>query len=363
MNLRQFTSIALAIALIAACGKIFQPLTEKERNTVSKLTSDLKPRCVGRYLIDMPGDALSAGYVVVEGVTVETKRMSSDEFTREMGAREASLKAKKNRYGYRVLYDYGHVTNAPYSRYFITLADLDDTADLSRAIEAYKWDAGYQFKLRIEASDWINSEYKVKVHNTPYAVPDLKLNDVPEKTHLVLNLAARVRGRPDDEIPTEPGLCFKDGFLPRKAATGEEVGILFALKDRPDVYFQMETDTDIRGLKKDAIPNRLSQIKIDVKDIDGRIIRSAPVTVGGIGADELLISATTEAKIPGHFFKIEANTTLGGAATPFLVLEMKNGGLNGFTADHLETASLTENEAIAVWDVISRTLRPRPNGF
>ncbi|MCG5075964.1 T6SS immunity protein Tli4 family protein [Paraburkholderia tagetis] len=363
MSFRQLTSIALVIALIAACGKFSQPLTEKERNTVSKLISDLKPRCVGRYLIDMPDDALSTGYVFIEGVAVATKRMSSDEFTQEMDAHEASLKAKKNTYGYRVLYDYGQVPNTPYSRYFITLADLDDTADLSRAIEAYKWDAGYQIKLRIEASDWINSKYKVKVHNTPYAVPDLNLNDVPEKTRLVLNLAENVRGRADDEIPTEPGLCFKDGFLPRKAAKGEDVSSLFALKDRPDVYFQMKTDTDMRELQKNSLPNRLSQIKVDMKDINGRIIRAAPVMVGGIKADEFLISATTEARIPGHFFRVEANTTVGGATTPFLVLEMKNGGFNGFTADRLETASLTEDEAIALWDVISRTLRPRPNGF
>jgi hypothetical protein len=363
MKLRRLALIVLAMTLIAACSKHPPPLTEQEKSTVTEITANLKSRCVGRYLIDVPDDALSRGNLTIQGVTFETKRMSVDEFAREMNAHETSLKAKKNLHGYQVLYDYGQVPDTPYSRYFVTLNDLDDTADLTRAVEAYKWDAGYQIKLRIEASDWVHSTYKLKVQNTPYAVPDLAINDVPEKTRLVLNFAASVRGRPDDEIPSEPGVCFKDGFLPRKAATGEEVSTLFALKDRPDVSFDLTTNTDLRELEKNSLPNRLPQIKIDIKDANGRIIRTGPVTLSGVKADELLVSATTAARIPGHLFLLEANTTVSGAMTPYLILEMNNGGFNSFTADSIEKASLTENEAIALWDIVSRTLRPRPNAF
>ncbi|SDR50530.1 T6SS immunity protein Tli4 family protein [Paraburkholderia tuberum] len=363
MNLRHHTLIVLVMTLTAACSKHPLPLTEQEKTTVNELTSDLKPRCVGRYLIDVPDDALSIGTTRIQGVTVETKRMSADEFTRELTAYEASLKATKNTHGYRVLYDYGQVPNTPQSRYFVTLSDLEDTADLGRAIEAYKWDAGYRIKFRIEATDSIHSEFEVRMKGTPYEVKDWKVNDVPEKTRLVLSLAANVRGRPEHEIPTEPGVCFRDGFLPRKAATGEEVSVLFALKNQPDVSFDLQSNTDLRDPQKDTLPNRLPQIKIDMKDANGRIIRAAPVSIGDIKADELLASATTEARIPGHLFTLEANTTISGALTPYLVLDMKNGGFNAFTADDLKKASLTEGEAIALWDAVSRTLRPRPNGF
>ncbi len=330
---------------------------------MTEIAANLKPRCVGRYLIDVPEDALSTGNVTIQGVTFETKRMSIEEFAREMNAYEASLKDKKNMSGYQVLYDYGKVPDTPNSRYFVTLSDLDDTADLGRAVEAYKWDAGYQIKLRIEATDSIHSEFEVRMKGTPYEMKDWKVNDVPEKTRLVLNFAASVRGRADDEIPGEPGVCFKDGFLPRKAATGEDVSILFALKGRPDVFFDLTTDTDLRESQKNSLPNRLPQIRADLKDISGRIIRTGPVTLSGIQTDELLVSATTAARVPGHLFRIEANITVSGAKTPYLVFEMNNGGVNNFTGYGLKRASLTESEAIAVWDVISRTLRPRPNGF
>jgi hypothetical protein len=42
---------------------------------------------------------------------------------------------------------------------------------------------------------------------------------------------------------------------------------------------------------------------------------------------------------------------------------MDNGTFNSFTVGSLEKASLTEGEAIALWDIVSRTLRPRPNAF
>lgn len=365
MNLRHLALSMLVMTFIAACSKHPLPLTDQEKTTVNELTSDLKPRCVGRYLIDVPDDALSIGTTRIQGVTFETKRMSADEFDREMIAYEASLKATKNTHGYRVIYDFGQVPSTPHSRYFVTLSDLEDTADLTRAIEAYKWDAGYQIKLRIEATDSIHSEFEKKMVGTPYEIKDWKVNDVPEKTRLVFSLAASVRGRPEHEIPTEPGVCFKDGFLPRKAVTGEQVSILFALKGRPDVSFDLQSDTDLRELPKDTLLNRLPEIRSEIKDpnTNGHIIRSGEVDVGGIKAEEVLIAGTTTARIPGHNFTLQANTATSGALTPYLVLDMDNGDFNSFTGDEIQKASLSEGEAIALWDAVSRTLRPRPNGF
>jgi hypothetical protein len=353
MNIRKLALLASLLLLVAACHKNPPPLTQQEKQTVTELTANLKPRCVGRYLIDMPGDALPAGSTTIQGVTFETTPMTRDKFEQEVVAREAKLKTTKNRFGYRVLYDYGQVPNTPHSRYFVALRDLDDTADLSRAIEAYRWDAGYQIKLRIEASDWVHAEYKKKVQGTPYAVPDEPINDVPEKTGLVLGLIQKVRGRADDEIPIEPGVCFQGGFLPRKAGDGEDIRVFFAMKDKPDVNFELATDTDMRDQLKDTLPSRLPQIQLEMKEADGRIIRTGEVDVGGIKAQEVLISGNTVANTRGHRFLLEANTAIGGAMSPFLTLNLYD----------IKKGSLTEGEAISLWDTVSRTLRPRPNGF
>ena len=42
---------------------------------------------------------------------------------------------------------------------------------------------------------------------------------------------------------------------------------------------------------------------------------------------------------------------------------MDNVGLPLKGEDPPQKASLTEGEAVALWDAVSRTLRPRPNAF
>ncbi len=366
MKLRHLSRVVPLLVLIAACTQSPPPLTQQEKQTVTELTANLQPRCVGRYLIDLPSDALAVGWLTVQGVTFEATPMTREKFEQGMAAHQAELKAKPiNRFGYRVLYNYGPVPELPHSWYFVTLQDLDDPGDLERAIEAYRWDAGYQIKLRIEASDWVNSEYKKKVKGTPYAVPDDPINTVPEKVGLIISFIRRVRGRADDEIPTEPGVCFQGGFLSRKAGDGEDASALFALKDKTDVSFDLDTHTDLREKPQDTLLNRLPEIRSEIENppTNGHILRSGTVEVGGIKGEEAMMSMTTTARIPGHGFTLQANTATSGALTPYLVLNMKNGAFNNFTGNTIEKASLTEAEAIALWDIVSRTLRPRPNGF
>jgi len=69
--------------------------------------------------------------------------------------------------------------------------------------------------------------------------------------------------------------------------------------------------------------------------------------------------------VRGHYFVLEANSKIGSTATPMVSLDMDNGGrLPGIDGDRqLTQASLTEGEAVALWDAVSRSLRLRPNGF
>ncbi|WP_224788927.1 T6SS immunity protein Tli4 family protein [Pandoraea terrae] len=56
--------------------------------------------------------------------------------------------------------------------------------------------------------------------------------------------------------------------------------------------------------------------------------------------------------------------TNSGVGSPYLLLDFRNGYPNYLAeSDSIKQASLTEGEAVALWDVISRTLRPRPHGF
>jgi Tle cognate immunity protein 4 C-terminal domain len=197
----------------------------------------------------------------------------------------------------------------------------------------------------------------------PSVRDDPDMTDAPERTRRVVSMLSRIRGREDDDIPTEPGICFMGGFLPGTATAQETVSASFLLHDKHDVGFRVETDSDIH--ESDTLIQR-TDMNEAINAADGRTIRKGQIQLQGIQqAEEWLSDGLTGAKVRGHYFALEANSKIGSAATPMVSLDMNNGGrLPGIDGDrHLTQASLTEGEVVALWDAVSRSLRPRPNGF
>jgi len=329
---------------------------------VTEMTTDLKTRCVGRYLIDLPANVVPRGWVRLHGVIVESESKTLRQFQRDMDARGAELRTIESPAGYQYLYEDGNVRGIEHTRYFISLGSRF-SSDANRAIEAYKWDRGYQIRASQKATDWTNSKYR----DMPIIKNDPNKNDVPQKTRLVFDLIEKLQGRPEDVIPTQPGACFLGGFLPGKALSEkEEIESLFILPDKPDVYFKLHSFANMRPEKTLLQRVNGSAMRDVFKATDGRLIRSGSIDLPeGVKAEEALMAVTTTASLPvqGHLFSLEANYS-GGALTPYLLLDMMNGYPNSLAqSDEIEKASLTEGEAIALWDAVSRTLRPRPNAF
>lgn len=96
-------SAACVVLCLSACHKI-EPLTPQEHITVTELTALLKPRCVGRFLINMPADALSAGRTEVQGITIEARKMTHEAYRTAMDELSAKLNTTKSSGGYRFVY-------------------------------------------------------------------------------------------------------------------------------------------------------------------------------------------------------------------------------------------------------------------
>lgn len=348
--------VLFAALILTACGRHLAPLTEQEKQNVSELTGNLKPRCVGRYLIDMPADVLVSGSAKIQGVDVDTQAMSHDAYLQEIAKREGELRAKKSIDRYPFLYADAEV-QGPDTHYFIYRGDVHDDPG-RRFIEAYKWDQGYRIKLRIEGSDFLHPD---QMNDSIVKMLSVK-NDLPEKTRLVFNMIDKMRGRADDEVPLEPGLCFLGGFFPGKAGDQEKAVQQFVLRDKLDVSFDFQSNSGIRNAT--TLLWRGDQIDGSLKSVDGgRTVRKGAVSLPGLAAEEWLIAGRTSPKIFGNVFMLEANSTTGGAESPLVVLDLSTGSPNLFMKGGIQTTSLTESEAIALWDIVSRTLRPRPNGF
>jgi len=277
-----------------------------------------------------------------------------------MESRSKVLQATKHFEGYQFLYADGKINGIQGSRYFISLGDAYTLTDAERVIEAYKWDRGYQIKMQISGSDALHATY---FKNDLAARNDPGMTDTPWKLRRVSTLLDTARGRADDDMPTEPGLCFMGGFLPGKATDREDMLTAFVLRDQHGVSFKLSTNSAI------SEPNTLLQRGANINEMlsqnEGRTIRKGHVDLPGMLAEEWLTSGLTPLGVQGHAMTLEANSKIGSAQTPLLILDMYNGAQSYPPGDYspAEKAPLSEGEAVTLWDVVSRTLRPRPNGF
>lgn len=356
MNIRPIVwLIFLPLIVMAACGRQLAPLTEQEKHNVSELTRNLQTRCVGRYLIDMPADALIYGGAKVEDVMIDSEAMSHEAYLQEVMNRRAELRETMSIDQYPFLYADDEV-DGPDSHYFIYRGNVSD-GPANRVFEAYKWIHGYRFKLGIEGSDFLHPDQTAK----PYIQSlDVK-NDVPEKTRLVFDLVKRLRWRAADEIPAQAGLCFPGAFLPGKAVDREEAWSQFVLANNPDVSFAFNSDSSIR--EADTLLQRGDEINRDLKSIGGRTIRKGSVTLKGINAEEWLFIGETETGVVANRAALEANSMTSNAQSPLLRLDLAVGSSNAYLHGPVKSASMSESEAFALWDIVSRTLRLRPKGL
>jgi Tle cognate immunity protein 4 C-terminal domain/Tle cognate immunity protein 4 N-terminal domain len=297
----------------------------------------------------MPARTVSSGRARLQGIEFVAEPMTRDEYGQGLDERAAALRAIANQF----VYADGEAGSTG-TRYFISRGKPHDPRDATRVIDAYKWHEGYRIMLKVVGRDDMTGMADDSFHD-----------DIGEKAQRVFALLSRVRGRPDDEIPTTPGVCFPGGFLAGEASGPERIETRFTLEDQLDVTFSLTTDSEIR--KTDTFLQRGSDIESGLKATSGgRTLRRGAIDLpDGLRAEEWLTTGLMPLKVLGHIFELECNPVTSGAGMPLVTLDMHNGGIpaNIDWSRPPERASLAEDEALALWDAISRTLRRRPNGF
>lgn len=322
---------------------------------MTELTANMKTRCVGRYLIDMPGEVVESGSAKLQGVRIEAKAMTEDAWRQEITQRQTVLKTVENNYPKPYLYAVGQARGK--DTYYFIYRDTVVDSPATRYIEAYKWNRGYRFLLKIEASDFLHPD---QTDNPIVKQFDVK-NDVPEKTNLVFNLLEKLRGRSPDEIPTEPGVCFAGGFLPAPAGSNEEVNTQFSLDHMQDVRFSLFTSPDFLDDTTVLRHADSAEARTALKAMDGTDVRKGMVELSGLKATEWLFEGLKPGGGRGDTFSIAVNETTSKPAAPYVSMELSTGGQVQIQGElmKLDKGSLTTNEAVALWDMMSRTLRLR----
>lgn len=324
---------------------------------MTQLTPRLKPLfektktvCFGRFLIDVPasttiiwGDVdIPLGVSIYPGGAEQVKELAQ-KFIDELNA-----------------------TKAIYHNHVPLLIAADDVSEPPGKIITGYEDFMSIKDLRINGYFQLNSD-GVVINSRP-------LQDDKDRAIGTINsIARRLRPRTENEIPTEPGNCIEHAFLPdRSAERGEEEGELirigFRLREFPDTHLSVLLNpSNPHYGESDSLKWQLERLEKDENAEDPnhpllktRYLRRGPRQIHDwLNGFEALSRTPEQPNTHGiHDFAMDFRGVPSDPLKPHADIRMQTG-----VADNAAGAtkpSLTDEEAIAVWDKITSTIRVRP---
>ena len=176
------------------------------------------------------------------------------------------------------------------------------------------------------------------------------------------DLLAHLRARAPDEIPAVPGFCIKDGFIADEGSKEqhEQARMQINFKAWPDVWVSISSLT-IRKSAMQSLLQRVDSHPLPAADaLKIKTLRRGTHAVNGRKAEEILQLLPNEEGIKQHSFMWEAAGEINNVFVPSLVLELESG--TRAPDGSYPRPSLTDDQAIKLFDSIVNSIRLRPTG-
>lgn len=187
----------------------------------------------------------------------------------------------------------------------------------------------------------------------------------------IKSMARRLRQRADDEAPAEPGNCLKRAFLPdspddEKNHPGEFVSIGFRLKEFPDAHVSIEVRPSPRDPERESLKAKWERMKepltpeLDKVFAKVKYFRESPRQIRDwtTGYEVLMRAPDEEGVHSFHDFELRFTGVRHDPFKPYASIQLQTGV--GDNAAGATKASLSDEEAVALWDKITSTIRVRP---
>lgn len=373
---------------IATTAVLVQPasalsMTPEEAQQIDALTERMTTRCVGRYLVDLPEVFVlnSESSDEVEGLRIKVAPISKAEFLRRLSSREAQLSRMHmdGRPDRPALKGTEAAVSVQLGKIF-NRAKSTGAAEFARTLELLAWHDGYQFEMAINATNGTDLPFDESVIGTAYEVSERRIhaeykqiNDTPQQLAHLLSIYDRIRGRRDDEIPTQPGLCIPNGFVLGAQREKQMVGVVYHLRNSRDVFFTARTDDSVK--ERDTLLQRIGPQESEMAKLGHQVLRKGKRQIQGEEYEEFLAQGPAEDDVLGASFYLHGNELRKQPLQPFFVFRLRTGrsiprpemDLN--EKDRLDLfkplpkASLTPEQAMRLWDTVTPTIRHRPGAF
>jgi hypothetical protein len=188
----------------------------------------------------------------------------------------------------------------------------------------------------------------------------------------LISTAQRLRRRSDDEIPNESGNCIEYAFVAdKKNPSGEDlyehIRLGFRLNEIPDAHFSIYVAPAGDEPEDDSLESQMKETKNDMTSISERLVlaktkffreRKRQIGDWHTGYEVLMRSPDEEGSLSHHDFHLRFNGVSRDPYKPYADIKFQTGVTNN--AAGATKASLTDEEAIAIWDKITSSIRVRP---
>ncbi|KFK91698.1 MULTISPECIES: T6SS immunity protein Tli4 family protein [unclassified Serratia (in: enterobacteria)] len=356
-NKKKKVFVLLAIVAVFSFWQWLKPyppqvkLTEQENNVVETLLKNSTPRCIGRYLVDLPENLSPLrGMVTLNKQRVETQRLYLPAFEQRIRLREEELRKTQP----------VSAEDAPFLKRVYPLPNgmkgiifertsSPGTPDSSRVLEGHIYNNGVAFKTLIKAANADSPRYEKEREQ----YPGVYTNNVQKKLMELTALLSRFHGRQENEEPEGAGLCIPNGFIAGSSQGDEEVILPYNSTVNPRLYLTISSDNYLQ--EKTSMLERSSSISSGISRSKGRTLGKGERKINQLVAEEWLAVGNGSDASSGHIFVLQLNEKQGSPATPFLRMELNHGPL--------PDEALSENEIMAFWQQITATLRVRPGAI
>ena len=352
---KSFWLIALALIVLVGAAKILQPSayhpdrTPKMNNIPPKIEALFKttrPVCFGRFMIDVPEKA-----EVIWGVA--SIPYDFRVYPNQGYMIKAEIKAKIDK-----------ITSEKHQKEPSMLVEVVDSVN-----EDSKIVVGYENvfdKNILQFHSYIRLDKTAFVQSIPRAV----VNNEERKTIILeklLSIAQRLRLRSETEIPEEQGICVEEGFISSPLDYYHEViQVGFRFPEYPDVTFSIETYSMDKPSRDDTLAAALARGEADASragqsSLFSRIkqLRMGDRVIGQWEGAEGLLHLPSGGREPEtHEFLFKTPGVGMDLLRPAVTLKLYTGVVENTRA--AVQPSLTDDEAIAMWDKLTSTIRVRP---
>lgn len=197
-------------------------------------------------------------------------------------------------------------------------------------------------------------------------------NDLEGTIDLIKSIAHRLRPRQADESPAEPGNCIEFAFLPdpkilSQDALFEHIRIGFRLNEFKDTHLSIYVaPSNPYHPEGDSLEAQFKRIREEASPEEKKMLatvqffREAPRKIAEwtTGYEVLVRTPDEEGSRSHHDFQAKFTGEAQDPFRPYADIQLQTGVADN--AAGATQASVTDDEAIAIWDRIISTIRVRP---